>query len=81
MLDRQAANAPSAAPEQWESLPQIVSLRAGKRFRLMGNVYVASPSFEIATLVYGLTAIVLSLSPNTNPIVLYRMLVERMSGF
>jgi hypothetical protein len=55
-------------PEPWETLPEIVALRAGgKRYRLIGDLFVASPNFELATIFLWLTGIILTVSPYTSP--------------
>jgi hypothetical protein len=64
--------------QKWETLPEIVSLRAGgKRYRLLGEVLIASPFFEIVVVLFVITLVVASFSRNTSP--LYNLLGERFT--
>jgi len=52
--------AKSSEPEgEWESLPIVLKMRSTRLVQIFGEVYVATPLFEIGVIVYTLTAIYL----------------------
>ena len=60
----------SESEGDWEKLPEIIALRAQRRpYRLLGNVSVASPYFEITLIVLVVGVIVGTVS---NPVDLLR---------
>jgi cellulose biosynthesis protein BcsQ len=61
--------ADSHPSQQWETLPEILELRAGgKRYNLVGDVSVASPYFEIVVILFLVTLVVATISRNTTPV-------------
>jgi hypothetical protein len=64
-----SSDADSDSSEQWETLPEILELRAGgKRYNLVGDVSVASPYFEIVVILFLVTLVVATISRHTTPI-------------
>jgi hypothetical protein len=62
-----SALAPPESP-RWETLPEILELRGGgKRYRLLGDIAVASPYFEIVLILFVFTLVVATFSRNTSP--------------
>jgi hypothetical protein len=56
LIGRAVVENPSAVasgPEPWVSSPEVIALRAGgRKVRIIGDLYAASPFFELATLLY-----------------------------
>jgi len=58
----------ASAYQEWETLQEIVDLRAGgKRFRLLGDILIASPYFELVVIVFLVTLVVTTFSRETTP--------------
>ncbi len=65
-------NAPPAMappePQRWETLPEILELRGGgKRYRLLGDIAVASPYFELVLVLFLFTFVAATMSKSTSP--------------